>query len=126
MFTQDPSRYQKRFEVEELEGTLPKTVHHYVAKKDELSGRVTKTRMQKKVEVPAGFMVYTAKGGSIHFWTKKDLIAAGFGSASEIIDMETGDVVPTQNYTLKELVQANEMKKSMRRVSNSNDQLDLS
>jgi len=115
MFTQTAERFSPRFQVEKLEGKLKKKVFQYKVSKDPITDRIIRKRVESDIEVDAGYMVYTAKGGSIHFWLHKALVAAGFGKPSEIIDTETGEVVPTQQYTLKELVTANHMKKSMNR-----------
>lgn len=109
----DPLRFRKKFEVEKLEGKREKKFIRYVAKKDELTDRVMKTREEYTKEVDAGYNVYTSRGAMIHFWDHKALVKAGFGSRAETIDMETGVVVPVQEFSLKDLAQAKQMQRSV-------------
>jgi len=117
MFNQ--AQYRKRFEVEKLEGSVKKTIYRYQPRKNELTGKVTQQRVEEITEVPAGFMVYTAKGGSIHFYTRKALVAAGFGNESETVDMNSGDVIQIREHSLKEIAQANEVRKQISRPTSS-------
>jgi len=116
-------QYLKRFEVEKLKGKLKKFIHKYVTTKDKVTDRITRKRTKEEIEVDAGYMVYTSRGSSIHFWNKKDLVAAGFGEQAETIDTETGEVVETRHVSLKELAQANDLRKSINRPMGSGNDL---
>ena len=82
-----------------------------VEKVDEM---VTETRLvredgrnvEKKVEVPFGFMVYFPAGHSIRVKTEEELKRLGYDGPAELIDEETGDVVgSTAQTSLKRAVQ---------------------
>ena len=52
-----------------------------------------------------GYMVYFPQGHSIHVRSKAELRRLGFDCQADLVDMENGDVVPTQvNTGLKEYV----------------------
>ncbi len=112
-------QFLKRFEIEELKGKLKKCVYLYEVTKDKITDRIMRKRVKKEVEVDAGYMVYTSRGSSIHFWNKKDLISAGFGNASETVDMDSGDIITTRQVSLKELAQANDIRRSINRPLSS-------
>lgn len=85
------------FEVHELKGDVETTVVKFVREKLG-EGRDAKTVMRRKVtkvKKPAGWMVYTAKGDSIRVRTKEDMEHLGFMSAPPLVDMETGDEIPS-------------------------------
>jgi len=104
-----------KFEIEELKGMIKKKVFEYVRKVDELTKKVISTRIEKTIEVPAGFNVYTARGGMIHFFTKAEMFRAGFENDAEMVDMESGEVVPVHSYSLKALAKANGISQVMNR-----------
>jgi hypothetical protein len=86
-------RITPRYEVEQLPGTVERT----------LLVRNAETGINEEVvkEVPAGYMVYMSAGHSIHVWDDAELKRLGFDKPPELID-EDGDVVgTTQQLSLK-------------------------
>lgn len=96
-----------KFEVEEVDETVTET---HIVRED---GR----NIEKKVEVPYGFNVYFPAGHSMRVRTKEELQRLGFTDSPELVDMESGDTVAKQGYSLKKHVQRNTSKKTTRRNS---------
>lgn len=90
-----------KFEVEELEGEVERTIHYYEAKKS-LKGKPVLERKTKTVKKPAGFMVYTSKGDSFRVETEEELQRLGMRGEAPMVDMATGEVVPQVRTSLKD------------------------
>ena len=91
-----------RFEVQELEGTLPRRVATPKIRLDDDG----KPKLNKDgdnillggfeyedIQCPAGWMVYFPSGSSIHVWTKEEMERQGFLGEVPLTDMDTGDTV---------------------------------
>lgn len=89
-----------RFEVHELKGDVEKVVFTYKAKKG-ANGKTVLERVETVVKEAAGWMVYTPKGGSFRVSDKKELARLGMLGQAELVDMDTGEVVPTMNMSLR-------------------------
>jgi len=69
------------FEVEILEGTIPRQVVKMVD--GEMSTEI--------IDEPRGYMVYFPSGHSIRVRNHKDLVSLGFEKAPNLVDMDNGD-----------------------------------
>lgn len=89
------------YEVEELQGTLRRKRFYYERKylRDEDGeivlddqGRKTiesRQRVEKVVEVPAGWMVYFPRGHSVRIETAAEMVRLGFMEEAELIDLDS-------------------------------------
>jgi len=84
------STIRPRFETHKLEGTFTKTIYKPSVGEDgkPIGGFDTATEEQD-----CGWMVYFPSGASIHVQTEKELKRLGFDTVSELVDMDSGDVV---------------------------------
>lgn len=93
-----PRDIKPKFEVEVLEGDVEETYFE----------RDTDRHMnvEKKRNVPAGWMVYMANGTSMRVRTWEEMVRLGFNEQPGLIDMESGEpyAVPGQ-VSLKRQVQ---------------------
>lgn len=109
-----------RFEVEKLDGNIRKRFVRYrstdkpieTIKDDDGNIVSTKTKrafIREETEelVPAGYIVYTARGDSFHIQTKEQLQRLGLATSPGLVDMETGESIPDfQPTSLKHRAQA--------------------
>ena len=98
------SEVKPRFEVHKLEGTGTRRIASPTVQLDEKGKSVLDKDGQSKLlggftyedkEVDAGWMVYFPNGSSIHVWTKEEMERQGFLESPTLIDMESGEGVPT-------------------------------
>ncbi len=90
-----------RFQVEKLVGKLTRTIFRY--KKKKIGDKYTNERVEERKEVPAGFLVYTAKGDVFRVPSKAELKRLGFDQPAALIDMDSGDTVQNMQPNLKQL-----------------------
>ena len=83
---------KRRYEVERLKGTVQREVLT-ISKKDG-------SFIPKMVEEPAGFMVYFPSGSSIRVRNEEELARKGFDTPAPLVDMDSGETVPTSEGSL--------------------------
>jgi hypothetical protein len=101
------SEVKPRFEVHKLTGTGARKIASPTTQLDEKGKPVLdKDGLPKLLggftyadkEVDAGWMVYFPNGSSIHVWTKEEMERQGFLESPTLIDMESGEGVPTPDH----------------------------
>ena len=97
-----------QFMVEKLKGTYKRLVHSWKPKLDTKGkpmqnekGKTIMERAKEEVDTPAGFMVYTSKGDTLHVTTYEELKRLGFHTDPSVVDMETGEVIENPVMNLK-------------------------
>jgi|TARA_Y100000034_G_C6887065_1_gene407414 hypothetical protein len=65
-------------------------------------------RVEKKKKVPNGFMVYFPRGHSIHVTTEKELKRLGLDGSPMMVDMDSGEDVPIQARSLRDMHNAHQ------------------
>lgn len=86
--------HKPRFQVRKLKGKRERTVMipnmtENIDGKPISAGGFT----EKKIEEPAGWMVFFPSGSSIYVHTEAEMKRLGFDQPAEIVDTATGDVV---------------------------------
>jgi|APSaa5957512535_1039671.scaffolds.fasta_scaffold258958_1 hypothetical protein len=97
-----------RFEAHKLEGTAIRRIAKPTVQLDDKGNPVLDAQGQSKllggftyenVEHDAGWMVYLPNGSSIRIWTEEEMIERGFLNKPDLIDMESGEIVPSPDPT---------------------------
>lgn len=99
------SRIQPMFEVhaipEDKEFVRTQIEYEEVAKGS--NGRPIHKRVAKKVKESGGYMVFFPRGHSIRVRNTDELRAMGFHMQAGFVDMESGEVAPVQQVSLRSL-----------------------
>ena len=101
-------KIKPRYEVHKLEGTATRRIATPKVQLDD-KGKVVLDKdgnskllggfTYEDTEVDAGYMVYFPNGSSIRIWDEEELKRNGFDTPASLIDMETGEGVPTPEHT---------------------------
>lgn len=100
------ARIRPMFEVHPIpnEQAFVRTVIEYETRKDEdQGGKVFRRRVAKQVKEFGGYMVYFPRGHSIRIRDRETLRRLGFDRQPGFVDMESGEVMPMQQVSLKSL-----------------------
>jgi len=109
---QEKTLERPEFEVHPLDGTYTRHIREYVREKDEDTGRISFRLVEEQVQEAAGYIVFFARGHSIHVKDDKELARLGLNRQPGVINLKThervgANVVPT----LKELAGAQALSK---------------